>query len=184
VRRDIRIPAVAGAVATVALAAWAAASESRPWFMIGLISVAALGFVLLSTAARRSVALTPGLKAGEFTWLPALVFSALVGWYSAIVFPAPATNASGAPSEPDQPTRLHLAAPAAMAALLAVLLTASRVTDLPLLRIVAALALGFFGSLLIPVRPQDGAFLTRKGLQLWIALGTIALAIAMFLGWL
>ena len=189
-RRRFRIPALAGVVATVALVAWSSSQEPAPWIGAVTAAVAATGFLALASVSRRAVAVPAGTRVREFTWLPALVVSAAIGWYTAVVFPVPAATAAAppptppppAPANPARPGRLHLAAPIAVGAVVVVLLMAGRFTNLPLLRGWASLALGFAGSLLIPVTPLDGAFIASKWLQYAVSIGMIALAVAMFLG--
>ncbi|PJE18798.1 MAG: hypothetical protein CK429_02590 [Mycobacterium sp.] len=145
----------------------------------GLIEILAycLGITVLAGAAmfaRVAITARARVSAEQTSWLPGMIFGLATGAVGITWAPLPVTKAD----EDFQP--LHLAAPLTAALIAVMLFIESAWVNVPLTQAFAVAALIMAGSLLVPVKPLDGANLGKAGA--FAAAGVVGGAILVILG--
>lgn len=142
------------------------------------LSALAIGVLILSALVMVSrLVATRGesVRTANQTWPITLVVGPVASLLGAPLAPVPTVRGGGAAYR-----RLHAAAPLTVGILAAVLLSEAAALGIPLTHSLAACALIMAGSLLVPIRPVDGAFL--KGGAVVAGLGVAGGAVLLTLG--
>ena len=151
-----------------------AVSRADPTFLSAYVVLIALLTTLL-IGVRQLLALRWNIRAIQRTWPPGLVVGVVSG-------------AAGIPLGRPCPTcvyrhgpaRIHLASVTVMAVLAALLLLEVAWLQVPLTKAAAVAALTMTASMLLPLRPMDGAALGKAGA--FVGVATIAAALFVALG--
>jgi hypothetical protein len=85
---------------------------------------------------------------------------------------------------PDEQRAVRWAGPAALAAVTVVLLALGWWSGLPAIRALGASAMVMMSSVLLPTKPFDGAYITRRLANILIFLAMLAVAAFLLLGWI
>ncbi|GAA2129763.1 hypothetical protein [Nocardioides bigeumensis] len=135
------------------------------------------GLVVLPVIVRALIGRRAGYRVRHTAWPPAVLIGCAVAFAGVSFAPFPVLDTEGGAP----PVAVRWAAPVAAGALSVLSVTAVVMTDLPLLRAVAAGGLVLLASMLTPVGPLDGAALrgrvAQAGLTIGLALGTLGLAL-------
>jgi hypothetical protein len=131
------------------------------------IAIVTLAFMRL----RRAIALRSGVAAGHYPWVPAV----LVGGAAALVgigfAPMPATKGEGVPNN------ARWLGTGLLGAVALALLTIGRLTGVPFATGLGAICLLMTASALVPIEPYDGAFVTKRRVEMAIVIALAALGI-------
>lgn len=172
------VPQVAIA-ATVGLLLWpllgAAATTAVD---VAALGVGAAGVVGAYLRSRTVASRWQGEQIRHFTWLPAIAFGAAMTGVGLAFAPVPAAQTSSTSG------RVRWAGPAALAIVTVALLALGAVTAVPATRTLAASSLVMIGSVLLPVKPYDGAYLTGRLTNLAVSLALAAAGALLLLGWI
>jgi tetratricopeptide (TPR) repeat protein len=165
-------------VATVAVFVWPLSRSPQP----APVDVAVLGLgvlVLLGVYVRSRLvaARLAGTAVRHYTWLPAVGFGAAMTGAGLGFAPVPAAEV------PAEHRSVRWAGPAALAAVTLALLVLGWWSGVPAVRALGASAMVMMSSVLLPTKPFDGAFITRKLVNTLIFLAMLGVAALLLLGW-
>jgi hypothetical protein len=112
------------------------------------------------------------------TWLPAVGFGAAMTGAGLGFAPVPAAEVPG------EHRAVRWAGPAALAAVTLALLVLGWWSGVPAIRALGASAMVMMSSVLLPTKPFDGAFITRRLADTLIFLAMLGVAALLLLGWI
>ena len=166
-------------VATVAIFLWPLWRSPRPApedaVVLGVGVLVLLGVYVRSrlVAARRA-----GTAVRHYTWLPAVGFGAAMTGAGLGFAPVPAAEV------PVEHRAVRWAGPVALAGVTLALLVLGWWSGVPAIRALGASAMVMVSSVLLPTRPFDGAFITRRLVNTLIFLAMLGVAALLLLGWI
>jgi tetratricopeptide (TPR) repeat protein len=138
------------------------------------IGVAAV--VALYLRARTLLAERVNVRLRHFTWTPSLVVAAVFGSIGAAWAPVPAS------ADRTAVRRLHSLGPFALGLAALCFLLLARLTGTPVTRALGVCALTMMQTVMLPVRPYDGAFLSREPRALLLAAWLIVMSVLVLVG--
>jgi tetratricopeptide (TPR) repeat protein len=170
---------VVAILATVAVLLWPLWRSDRPAAEdVVILAVGVLVLVGVYVRSRLATARRAGTTVSHYTWLPAVGFGAAMGGVGLGFAPLPAATV------PDEQRAVRWAGPAALAAVTVVLLALGWWSGLPAIRALGASAMVMMSSVLLPTKPFDGAYITRRLANILIFLAMLAVAAFLLLGWI
>ena len=152
-------------------------TSARPSLVETLvISLGVLTLIGLYLRSRAILARRHGERTHHFTWPPALALGVALTAFGLAFAPIPATV-------PPRRPALRWIAPAALAAAAGALLFLGWYSGVPATRAQGVSALVMVGSVLVPARPLDGAYLTNKVASILVTLAMVGASVLLLLGW-
>ncbi len=173
----VRIVPIVAVVATVGLLLWPLLASQQPQPAEGIVlgtGVLALTWAYMRT--RVATAAQAGVTVRHFTWIPAIGFGAVLAAVGLAFAPVPAADTTV------RRGLLRWGPPALLAALAVGLLVLGWIFDVPTTRALGASALVMVSSVMLPVRPYDGAFIKGRLVNMVMVVGLLGISTLLFLG--
>ncbi len=170
---------VVAIVATVAMLLWPLWRSTRPAPAdVVILGAGVLILVGVYVRSRLAAARRAGTAVRHYTWLPAIGFGAAMGGVGLGFAPLPAAEVS------DERRGVRWAGPAALAGVTVVLLALGWWSGVPAARALGASAMVMMSSVLLPTKPFDGAYITRRLANILIFAAMLTVAALLLLGWI